>query len=207
MSFAENLKTLRKEKQLSQEDLAELMGVSRQAVSKWEQGSGYPEMEKLLLLSKKLNVSLDYLLLEERMAIHSEDEAEERRNILEKNTMETDKEAQTDKEVQQVVNRSGTITIKSYDDRTIMNCYKVYASKVLYKPREDEPKFWLLGVNNGDFWGEKTEVLGWYEKEEDIQKEMKAIGNAINQGIAVYELQYAVKVKNKRLRVKIEKSE
>ena len=38
MSFAENLKRLRKERQLSQEDLAEILDVSRQAVSKWEQG-------------------------------------------------------------------------------------------------------------------------------------------------------------------------
>ena len=37
MCFAENLKEIRKERHLSQEDLAELMGVSRQAVSKWEQ--------------------------------------------------------------------------------------------------------------------------------------------------------------------------
>ena len=38
MSFAENLKQLRKEKQISQEELAEILDVSRQAVSKWEQG-------------------------------------------------------------------------------------------------------------------------------------------------------------------------
>ena len=49
MSFEENLKQLRKEKQLSQEELAEILDESRQAVSKWEQGSGYPEVEKLLL--------------------------------------------------------------------------------------------------------------------------------------------------------------
>ena len=40
MSFAERLKQIRKEKGLSQEDLAELLDVSRQAVSKWEQGAG-----------------------------------------------------------------------------------------------------------------------------------------------------------------------
>ena len=62
MSFAENLKRIRKEQNLSQEELAELLDVSRQAVSKWEQGMGYPEVETLLLLSGKLNVSLDALM-------------------------------------------------------------------------------------------------------------------------------------------------
>mgnify|MGYP003299925558 CR=1 FL=1 len=56
MSFSENLKQIRKEHHLSQEELAELLDVSRQAVSKWEQGQGYPEVEKLLLISKKLNI-------------------------------------------------------------------------------------------------------------------------------------------------------
>ena len=62
MSFSENLKQIRKEHHLSQEELAELLDVSRQAVSKWEQGQGYPEVEKLLLLSTKLNISLDALM-------------------------------------------------------------------------------------------------------------------------------------------------
>ena len=62
MSFAESLKQIRKEKGLSQEDLAELLDVSRQAVSKWEQRAGYPEVEKLLLLSNRLNISLDSLM-------------------------------------------------------------------------------------------------------------------------------------------------
>ncbi len=50
MSFGKNLQTLRKKNQLSQEGLAEMLGVSRQAVSKWEQGEGYPEVDKLLIL-------------------------------------------------------------------------------------------------------------------------------------------------------------
>lgn len=52
MSFGENLQRIRKTNQLSQEGLAEMLGVSRQAVSKWELGDGYPEVDKLLLLSK-----------------------------------------------------------------------------------------------------------------------------------------------------------
>ena len=62
MSFSDNLKAIRKEKNLSQEELAELLGVSRQAVSKWELGDGYPEVEKLLTIAGKLNVSLDSLM-------------------------------------------------------------------------------------------------------------------------------------------------
>ena len=56
------IRRLRKERNLTQEELAELLDVSRQAVSKWEQDQGYPEVEKLLLLSAKLNVSLDALM-------------------------------------------------------------------------------------------------------------------------------------------------
>lgn len=62
MSFGEKLKMTRKMNHLSQEGLAEMLGVSRQAVSKWELGEGYPEVDKLLILSKKLNISLDSLL-------------------------------------------------------------------------------------------------------------------------------------------------
>ena len=64
MSFAENLKYLRKMQNITQEQLAELLSVSRQAISKWESGNGYPETEKLLILAKELNTSLDYLFSE-----------------------------------------------------------------------------------------------------------------------------------------------
>jgi len=62
MTFAEKLQSLRKAKNLSQEDLAEKCGVTRQSVSKWETGLGYPETEKLLVLCDILDVNLDYLL-------------------------------------------------------------------------------------------------------------------------------------------------
>lgn len=64
MSFADNLKDIRKKQNITQEQLAEILAVSRQAISKWESGFGYPETEKLLILSKELNVSLDYLFSE-----------------------------------------------------------------------------------------------------------------------------------------------
>lgn len=62
MTFGEKLLKLRKEKGLSQEALAEKLNTSRQAVSKWENGQGYPETEKLLMIGKIFDVSIDYLL-------------------------------------------------------------------------------------------------------------------------------------------------
>lgn len=62
MNFADKLQELRKTKGFSQEDLAERLNVSRQSVSKWETGLGYPETEKLLILCEVLDVDLDYLL-------------------------------------------------------------------------------------------------------------------------------------------------
>ena len=62
MSFADILQAERRKNGLTQEGLAEALGVSRQAVSKWEQGEGWPEVEKLLALADKFGVSLDYLM-------------------------------------------------------------------------------------------------------------------------------------------------
>lgn len=62
MLFHEKLHKLRREAGLSQEALAEKLDTSRQAVSKWENGNGFPETEKLLLLSGVFGVSVDYLL-------------------------------------------------------------------------------------------------------------------------------------------------
>ena len=58
---------LRKKQGWSQEELAERLGVSRQAVSKWESGQTLPDMDKLLLLSEVFGVTTDYLLKEDVM--------------------------------------------------------------------------------------------------------------------------------------------
>ena len=61
MKFCTKLQKLRKEKHLSQEQLADMLDVSRQSVSKWEGGSTYPEMDKLIEICKIFNVTLDDL--------------------------------------------------------------------------------------------------------------------------------------------------
>lgn len=62
MNFSDNLKRLRKENNLSQEELAEKLKVSRQSVSKWESNTAYPEMDKIIQLSNMFNVGIDELL-------------------------------------------------------------------------------------------------------------------------------------------------
>jgi len=64
MQFHEKLQQLRKDRGFSQEDLAERLSVSRQAISKWESGSAYPEIEKLVQLSEIFGVTLDSLMKE-----------------------------------------------------------------------------------------------------------------------------------------------
>lgn len=64
MTFSEKLQKLRKKHHLSQEQLAEQLGVSRQALSKWELGGSYPEMDKLIKMSQMFSVTTDYLLKE-----------------------------------------------------------------------------------------------------------------------------------------------
>ena len=65
MALSEKLYTLRKKSGLSQEQLAEQLSVSRQAISKWESGTSVPESDKLSVISNYFKVSLDYLLKED----------------------------------------------------------------------------------------------------------------------------------------------
>lgn len=62
MTFGERLYELRKEKNISQDELAEILDVSRQSISKWENDKAYPEMTRLLFMSDYFGVSLDYLM-------------------------------------------------------------------------------------------------------------------------------------------------
>ncbi len=62
MKFGENLKKLRKSRNLSQEDLAEKVGVSRQSVSKWETSEAYPEMNNILQLCKIFHCKINDLV-------------------------------------------------------------------------------------------------------------------------------------------------
>ena len=176
MSFSENLKQIRAEHHLSQEELAELLDVSRQAVSKWEQGQGYPEVEKLLLLSSKLDISLDALM-----------------------SVEMNRDARVKNE-----DISGTIVITSPHEHVIAKCYKVAASGKMGGGK-NSPHYALFGVDRGgsNFWGEPTTFLGWYANEEMLSKEIAEIHNAISKGIPMYTLQFSAKTQRRWASIKI----
>lgn len=167
MTFSENLKQIRKERGITQEELAEMLEVSRQAVSKWELNDGYPEVEKLILLSSKLNVSLDYLL---DNCNESKLENNDKTEVL------------------------GRILISSFDKKSIVNCCKINSSYV-FATKANDPKYALFGIDGTSLFGDNSTILGWYADKESIQKEMVEIMQAMKQGQLSYDLKYAADVK------------
>lgn len=83
MTTGEKIAKLRKEKGYTQESLADLLHVSRQSVSKWEQDLSFPETDNLILLSKLFGCSIDYLLNP-----NLEDESIKKEELKEDNELE-----------------------------------------------------------------------------------------------------------------------
>ena len=69
MNLSDNLKKIRKDNNLSQEALAEKLGVSRQAVSKWESGLAYPEMDKVIQICNMFDLNIDELFVPVKLII------------------------------------------------------------------------------------------------------------------------------------------
>ena len=82
MEFNEKLQELRKQNNLTQEDLAEKLYVSRTAVSKWESGRGYPNIDSLKAIAKILGISIDELLSgDELLNLAEEDTKQKEKHI------------------------------------------------------------------------------------------------------------------------------
>lgn len=79
-NFSENLKKIRKDNNYSQEQLAEELGVSRQAISKWESSISYPEMDKIIALCTKFNLNIDDLLYKDIREVKGEEIAKKNIN-------------------------------------------------------------------------------------------------------------------------------
>lgn len=169
--FGEKLKELRVKKGISQEELSELLDVSRQSISRYENGTSQPDFEKLVQLSKYFEVSTDYLL----------------DNRIEEATTESTKNEGKEK-----------ITIISKIDGKMSSFYKFTLSPVVGK-KAYHPEVLLMGIDGHSFWGDSSVALGWYKDRADAEKELKNISEAMSQGRSVYALEYSVGVKNKGL--------
>lgn len=135
-------------------------------------------------MSKLFHCTTDYLLLDE-----DEMDTDEEQNVSELNTVPTNQ-----------------IFIESPLTKNLVSCFKVTVSPVLY-PAKNQPKYLLLGVDKVTFIGEHTTQLGWYETEEDIQKEISEITSAIREGKNCYTLKYNVEVDIKTFSVEMKKAQ
>lgn len=181
MSFGENLKFIRKKRNITQKQLAQLLDVSRQSVSKWEADKSYPDSEKLVLIAKELDVSSDYLLLNRTnkdKSIVSDSMAENKKVTLSNSSAYS-----------AIIVPNGKIAITSFNNNSIVQCLSVKISKIL-SPKKYNSPYLLLGVDKITLLGEHTVILAWYEKLEDIQKEIIDISKAIENKKLTYSLKY-----------------
>ena len=173
MSFADRLKEARRISGLSQEDLAEQLDVSRQAVGKWEQGQSYPEVEKLIALCAVLNTSMDTLMADE----------------LPKNCR-TEINAPAPSE---------SILIRGVH---LVRCTSVMRSQP-FRSRRGPKYFLYGISGHSITWGTQNTLLGWYADESSVDAEISAIQEAMRRGEADYTLQYNVQVRKKLGRIEM----
>ena len=110
MKFGDNLRQIRKSKKMSQEQLAEKVNVTRQSVSKWENGESYPEMNNILELCKIFNCKLNDLVHTDMTDITSLDE-EIVMNVVKFNEKKQ-KEVKTLSNVISLIGKIGAIVLK-----------------------------------------------------------------------------------------------
>ena len=178
MTFGDKLSKLRRDNNYTQEQLADILGVSRQAVSKWESNITYPETDKLIRMSKLFHCTTDYLLLEDN----------EPSGVAEQSKADQNQ-----------------IFIESPLTKNLVSCFKVTSSPVI-APTGEQPKYLLLGVDRVSVFGEHTTHLGWYASEEDIQKEISEITSAIRNGEASYTIKHNIDIKPEILNIVMRKT-
>lgn len=127
MKLSEKILELRKKKGLTQEELAEICGVSRQSISKWEADMALPETEKLLILSRIFQVSLDVLLKDEL----------EVNGIKEVHTCGNNAVQEKKEELFE-----GVLIKESIEDDNILDCLKVH--KIELWNAGGKPKYWTV---------------------------------------------------------------
>ena len=187
MNISEKIQQLRKSRGLSQEQLAEKLDVSRQAVSKWESGVSNPDSEKIVLISELFNVSTDYLLKEGIADVSCGTSVPCVKVLKKLYIIDVNKRK-----------------ISGFDEFVIeMICTgKTEATLITGTGKSDVkvkvPVCVLSGITKGIFGISKHIKLGYYASFEDAEKELNEISN-VSAEQTVYELKYAAKMEGVRI--------
>ena len=167
INIGQNILNLRKSANLSQEQLAEKMGVTRQTISNWELDESSPDLKQGRELSKIFNVSLD--------------------NLAGDSIFEYLGETDSNKK----------ITIISPIENVIVTCNKVQSSGKYNGGKDSPKyALFGCDESNSNAFGHNT-FLGWYEDKEQISKEIMGIKEALVSGTQSYELKHNVEVEKK----------
>lgn len=191
MSISERIRVLRKKNGLSQEQLADKLGVSRQAVSKWESETSFPDIEKIVLMSEIFDVSTDYLIKDETVV---EDEESVQQNI-------------------ESINVSGKLYIIDIN-KSKLAAFDEFGIEMMIGNNNGEgnlisgitkpnvkvkvPVCALYGITKGILGINKRTYLGYYASLEDAQKELVSISQA-SKSDTQYELKYAARMQGVRI--------
>lgn len=188
MSISVKIQQLRKSNGLSQEQLAEKLDVSRQAISKWESGASFPDVEIIVLISELFKVSTDYLLKDE-------------------NTVKCGGDAQRCVQVPQKlyivdINKR---KLSAFDEFAVEmlgfnNTGEADLITGITKPvtKVKVPVCILYGVTKGILGMNKRTTLGYYASLEDAEKELNNISKT-DATESVYVLKYAAKMQGVRI--------
>ena len=160
MKFGDNLKRIRREKNISQEDLADKLGVSRQSVSKWENGENYPSMQNIMCLCTIFKCKMNDIVHEDMSDIKSLDEDIQMK--VSKLNKDKQKKLKTVSKILQVLGMIGKIV--SRIGVGVMIFFLIFAPILITNTKIDDNKLTIfnesieLKEEHGHLHGEKDGV-------------------------------------------------
>lgn len=186
--FQKKIKQLRLEHDMSQEDLADVLGVTRQSISKYENGTAEPSFDKLAILVGYFGVSYDDLLAADTI-VKKEEPVKEPVEVA-----EVKPKKKPEKEVLEPTIE--VVSLLDSDEESRFVDFEV-VEKPAYFDIDYKPNAVLQGVpaKTGGIFKPRNVDLAWYEKSEDAYKEAQSAADALVAGKKMYELKYFVPVK------------
>ncbi len=182
--FQKKIRQLRLEHDMSQEDLADILGVTRQSISKYENGTAEPSYDKLAILVDYFNVSYDDLLAKDSMVT-----SEEKVSVKDESKPVVKK-----KEI-----KEPTIEVISLLDEEAESNFVdfIVTEKPAYFELDHKPNAVLQGVpaKTGGIFKPRNVDLAWYRETEDAYRERDAAKQALKDKKKMYFLEYYVPVK------------